>query len=531
MRDAFFILIILLLVCCGQRRTAKTSSAAVVLPEEEVKQDYLETKYKYFYFGKLGFRERTFLEDTLIFPPIEGLVHGSAYAMCPTDTCVAEYAVLALRCPPIQPLLNWVADTVGAFVNECPIGNGLSIYNDRVFSIPVKHLKSDREICDYYIGQLNHVYDTWHCTGEGDHGVINEQAGLLLADCWNNGNLYTFHRMDWYDWLSSGNNTRESWWTVNAKTAKLLTLEDMVQPGMKDSLAMLMMAHLANDKGELYARQYPDAFRSHLEVLSWANGSALTSEGLVIFFYPYNLGSGADGQYEAVIPYEELNGILRPSILDSTMDSIDTHNDSEDGWDVSVKGHVHPGSIENNEVTEMVTGIWWNKKKGKGKVELVPALKQVGNYGQYVDIHTNELWEQPYEEYGDCMWYLQIDCWYKVVEPLYLNYYFSPKFVYEGDLDQDGVPEFGILLRRMSNCCSYALLSIKDGHWVLKTEPFTVAYNLRASGKELARKGDKKGEIKITKSGFDDDGLSTCMDAQIVDTVIVAKTIDIGDFL
>lgn len=121
--------------------------------------------------------------------------------------------------------------------------------------------------------------------------------------------------MDWYDWLSGGNNTRESWWTVNAKTGKLLTLKDFVMPGKKDSLARLMMAHLANDKGEFYAAQYPDALRNKLEVLSWANGCALTSEGLVIYFYPYNLGSGADGQYNAVIPYAKLDGILKKDHL------------------------------------------------------------------------------------------------------------------------------------------------------------------------------------------------------------------------
>lgn len=63
------------------------------------------------------------------------------------------------------------------------------------------------------------------------------------------------------------------------------------------------------------------------------------------------------------------------------------------------------------------------------------------------------------------------------------------------------------------------------------TEPFTVAHNLRSSGKELARKGDKKGQIKITRSGFNDDGESTCEWAQIVDTVIVSKRINIKDFL
>lgn len=203
----------------------------------------------------------------------------------------------------------------------------------------------------------------------------------------------------------------------------------------------------------------------------------------------------------------------------------------DERWFSSVKGHIHPGALENNETREMVTGIWWNSKKGKGKVELVPALKKLGENGPYVDIHTYEPWESEYEGYGDNMWYFQIDCWYKVVEPLFLHYYFNPHFVYEGDLDQDGVPDYGILLTRHSNLCTYALLTINDGHWMLLTEPFDVAYNLRASGKELARKGDKKGEIKITRSGFDDDGLSTFMDAMIVDTVVVAKRIDIKDFL
>jgi hypothetical protein len=55
--------------------------------------------------------------------------------------------------------------------------------------------------------------------------------------------------MDWYDWLSSGNNTRESWWTVNARTGKHLSLNDMVRPGKRESLSTLMMcaAHVKVD--------------------------------------------------------------------------------------------------------------------------------------------------------------------------------------------------------------------------------------------------------------------------------------------
>ena len=94
-----------------------------------------------------------------------------------------------------------------------------------------------------------------------------------------------------------------------------LSLNDMVHLGKRDSLSTLMMAHLVNDKGERYAEQYPDAARDNLEVLSWANGSALTSEGFVIFFYPYNLGSGSDGEYVAVIPFTELEGILKDNLV------------------------------------------------------------------------------------------------------------------------------------------------------------------------------------------------------------------------
>lgn len=202
-------------------------------------------------------------------------------------------------------------------------------------------------------------------------------------------------------------------------------------------------------------------------------------------------------------------------------------------WISSVKGHINPNALENNETREMWIPLWWDQRKGEGKVELVPALKKIeGNdYVYYQDIHNHEYWTGDYEVYGKYMWYLQISAApYKVVDPLYLSYYLNPHIVYEGDLNQDGYPDFGILLNRKSLCCAYVLLTIRDGHWKLLTEPFPVAYNLRESGRELARKGNKKGEIRITRSGFDDDD-SSCVNAQIVDTTVFAKYIDIGDSL
>lgn len=117
----------------------------------------------------------------------------------------------------------------------------------------------------------------------------------------------------------------------------------------------------------------------------------------------------------------------------------------------------------------------------------------------------------------------------ELVEPLYMHYYFDPHIVYEGGLDRDRVPDFGILLTRHSNCCLYVLLTIDNGHWYLLTEPFSVSHNLRASGRELARKGPGKGRITITYSGSDE--FATCESAPMVDTVVISKRIALEDFL
>ena len=74
------------------------------------------------------------------------------------------------------------------------------------------------------------------------------------------------------------------------------------------------MPRLINGGNEFILDQYPYKPEEYTGVLKRANGCALIPEGLVFYFYPYNLGSGADGQYEAVIPYEELDGILEESL-------------------------------------------------------------------------------------------------------------------------------------------------------------------------------------------------------------------------
>ena len=59
------------------RKETVAVKSDLVYPE----QGLFATEGRYLLFGKPGYRDREFQEDTLLFPPIEGLVHRSAYAM------------------------------------------------------------------------------------------------------------------------------------------------------------------------------------------------------------------------------------------------------------------------------------------------------------------------------------------------------------------------------------------------------------------------------------------------------------------
>lgn len=263
-----------------------------------------------YHFGKIGYRDRSFREDALRFPAIQGLSHKSVYALCQKDTCFAEYAVLALRCPPVQTLLDWMSERVCDFANSCAFP-GLASKNGSK-RIKQQILKSADSICEHYAKEIGNIFNGNQCPGNGDSDSINEQNGLLMTDCWQSGPFYTFYEGTWYDMLSNGDTTQNSYLTIDSRTGKELTLPDFVDPANYDALSALMMPRLFNSHDELLVKKYSGIYSvDDKGVLANASGCALIREGLIIYFYPYNLASGADGACQAIIPYNKLEGILK----------------------------------------------------------------------------------------------------------------------------------------------------------------------------------------------------------------------------
>ena len=211
-----------------------------------------------------------------------------------------------MRCPDNPILLRWASKRAGWFA-------GWSKYGayDSVEPETVPELKSTSEILNHYMRQLQSDINNRRHGEYLDNGIPNEQFGFLFTDCWQNGKYCTFYEATWYDWMSCGDQTKENYYSVNMETGVPAKLGDLVKVEEYPKLANLLMKYLKNCSGELWIDGLVDSSNvDPIEVLQKYNSCALIREGLVISYYPYAIGSGADGQITALIPYSEISELL-----------------------------------------------------------------------------------------------------------------------------------------------------------------------------------------------------------------------------
>ena len=258
--------------------------------------------FDYVFFGQAEPYDREPVVDISTLPPISGLKYRSYITFCPKDTCFSSRAVISVRCPEDSVLLGWASKRAASFANWCMNGCIVSQESRNILSV-----SSSADICNQYIKQIANTWNEQTCLEDGDHNYPNEQFGLLLTDCWRTEKYCTFYEAKWYDWMSCGDNTEESYYSVNTKTGEVATITDFVKEEDMSKLATIMMRYLKNYRGEIWSGPVFDWISSEpLKLLKAMNGCAMIREGLVIYYHPYEIGCGAEGQYNAVIPYSVL---------------------------------------------------------------------------------------------------------------------------------------------------------------------------------------------------------------------------------
>lgn len=249
------------------------------------------------YFAMIDPEDRS--EEKAEWPSVPGGERASCLVFCPNDACYSRRMVLLVGSPQEKPLLEWVNEYVCSYM-DCISEGGL-----KKLDAP----KDARQIADHYVGYARKVFRAEKCMHDPDcANAITEQNALFVGVAMLSDDICTFMTHTWFDQLSCGDRTRRSWYSVMRDTGKELKYQDIISEDCKDAFIDLLLANLRNCVG-LWTEEGDCVGRD--ELLSCMNGCALVEEGLVVYYHPYNIGCGAAGQFNALIPYGDLLKIIR----------------------------------------------------------------------------------------------------------------------------------------------------------------------------------------------------------------------------
>jgi len=106
--------------------------------------------------------------------------------------------------------------------------------------------------------------------------------------------------MSWSYNGSNGCTSKANFYTINKETGEILTVDDLVKKYGEPTLTdKLWSAYQAEQSKRGYKNGQTSV--SQNEILSKADGCAIINEGLMFYYLPYHIGSGADGEYNLVL--------------------------------------------------------------------------------------------------------------------------------------------------------------------------------------------------------------------------------------
>ena len=250
-------------------------------------------------FGRIDCWEDRHKDIAPDLPPLKGMKYRTFTTRLPKARNFSR-DILAVKSPKKDTLLSWAANMIAKRY-------GVTIPSDKKF-------KSSGEIADFVMDNKIASYRRIENELTVEDWDFNEQEGILVADVWHSGDTYTFFYSSWID---SGFHLSmtESWFTINAATGKEYTLFDFIDKRDEAALIDLIAKYLWNHQ-DRWIDKYPDQFSEHPEWLLDCSGAALTKNGLIVYYHAPQIGCYADGQFNAVIPYEELKSLPHGLLMD-----------------------------------------------------------------------------------------------------------------------------------------------------------------------------------------------------------------------
>lgn len=165
------------------------------------------------------------------------------------------------------------------------------------------------QVCSYYYYAIGG--EKLEIIKEDDEEYIPQYA-IFLGIAVNTQKYFTIEELTWA--TGCGNTEKLSWRTIDKNTGKELTIKDIIKQKHLGLFYERMLAHLCNREG-LFSSFYSEDFTVRSKVIrTQFDGIAIVPEGVVVYYHPYKIGCGAEGQYNSLIPYDELEGMLKCTI-------------------------------------------------------------------------------------------------------------------------------------------------------------------------------------------------------------------------
>lgn len=189
-----------------------------------------------------------------------------------------------------------------------------------------------------------------------------------------------------------------------------------------------------------------------------------------------------------------------------TNKTANSTNEADTSYEDSLYAEIREREIEDSLIRESHKYI--NSVKGHKEEYLIT--------GRFVDNSVDTLWFECPDEDNRDVW--ELCCSNKAVKRCKF-WGVSPRLVFEGDLDGNGTDDFGFIdTWHTSNCRNYHVATIRNPT-IISMLQFETAYSLRASGKKLVKKSNRKGYAHVICSDMEAPG-SCCNRAPDVDTLI-----------
>lgn len=279
------------------RDTVSQKRAAIERPRLLSSVGELGFKYNEL-FGRIGCWEDRHKDIAPDLPPLKGMKYRT-FTTCISKAHNFSRDILAVRCPKKDTLLNWAANMVAKrYGVTIPSGKKFKSSGDIADFVMDGKIAFHKRIASYKDIDREFIVEDWD---------LNEQEGVLVADVWHLGDIYTFFYSSWID-SGCHLSLTDSWFSVNAVTGKEYSLFDFIDKRDEAALIDLVVKYLWNHY-DRWPDLYPYRFQHYPEWLKDCIGAALTKNGQIVYYHAPEIGCYADGQFNAVIPYEELKSL------------------------------------------------------------------------------------------------------------------------------------------------------------------------------------------------------------------------------